>query len=164
MNKGGQKPRAILVFGVPMSGKSAFAEHFSEQFHAPHFDITSLEHDHNIPRKTILVVIKEIAKCKQAIILEGGISTEADRNEIRDLMKEAGYLTSLIWVQTDLTTIKKRLKTKFGDRAKAIFEEETAKLEAPSEAEHPIVVSGKHTFESQLRTVLANLSKHDPTR
>ena len=57
MNKGGQKPRAILVFGVPMSGKSAFADHFSEQFHAPHLDITSLEHDHNIPRKTILVVI-----------------------------------------------------------------------------------------------------------
>ena len=163
MNRG-TKPRAILIFGVPMSGKSAFAEHFSEQFRAPHLSLTSLERDHNIPRKTILAIIKELAKCKQTIILEGGISTEADRTEIRKLMQESGYLTSLVWVQTDLATIKKRLKSKFADKAKTIFDQETAKLEAPLEAEHPIVVSGKHTFESQLRTVLANLSRNDNTR
>ena len=163
MNKGKQ-PRAILVFGVPMSGKSAFAEHFSEQFHAPHLNLTSLERDHNIPRRTLLVIIKELAKCKQTIVIEGGISTEADRAEIKSLMSNNGYLTSLVWVQTDLATIKRRLKVRFGDKAKTIFEHETTKLEAPVINEHPIVVSGKHTWESQLRTVLANLSRDDSPR
>jgi len=163
MNRG-NKPHAVLVFGVPMSGKSAFAEHFSEQFRAPHLDLTSLERDHNIPRKSILIIIKEIAKCKQTIVLEGGISTEANRTEVRELLRTAGYATALVWIQTDLMTIKKRMKAKFGDRSKAVFDKETADLEAPADSEHPIVVSGKHTFESQLRTVLANLSKDDLKR
>ena len=144
-----------------MSGKSVFAERFSEQFRAPHLNLTSLERDHNIPRKSILVIIKELAKCKQTIILEGGIGTEADRTEVRTLLRESGYSPALVWIQTDLLTIKKRMKSKFGDKSKTVFDQETAKLEAPEESEHPIVISGKHTFESQLRTVLANLSQDD---
>lgn len=163
MNRG-TKPRAILVFGVPMSGKTAFAEHFSEQFRAPHLNLTSLERDHHIPRKSLLVIIKELAKCQQTIIIEGGLSSEADRLEIRNLLRDAGYLTSLIWIQTDLATIKKRMKAKYGDKAKTAFEGEVTKLEAPIDSEKSIVVSGKHTFDSQLRTVLAKLTSDDYTR
>lgn len=163
MNRG-NRPRALLVFGVPMSGKSTFAKHFSEQFRAPHLDLTSLERDHQIPRKSILVIIKEIAKCQQTIILEGGIGTESDRNEIRDLLRANGYTPVLVWIQTDIATVRKRMVAKFGGKSKKIFDEEVAALEAPVDAEVPVVISGKHTFESQLRSILSNLSRDDIKR
>ena len=37
-----QKPRAILVFGAPASGKTTFCEKFSSQFRAPYYNLNEL--------------------------------------------------------------------------------------------------------------------------
>ena len=136
---GKSKPYAILVFGAPMSGKTTFAEQFSARFNAPFLNLSELYVEHKLSRKLSLVLIEQISKCKQT---------------------KANYRPVLIWVQTDLNAIKHRMRHKYKklDDAKAALAEQYKKIEAPSELENPLVISGKHTFQTQCKNVLANLS------
>ena len=67
---GKSKPYAILVFGAPMSGKTTFAQQFSQRFSAPFLNINALYDEFKISRKMAMVLVSEIAKCKQTMIIE----------------------------------------------------------------------------------------------
>jgi len=112
-------------------------------------------------RAKMLSVLELIAKTGQNLIIEGELSTEADREEVKKMLRQNGYNPSLIWIQTDVNTIKSRLKTRLKSVAKAkeAYDAKIAVLEAPSEEESPIVLSGKHTFETQLKAVLSQLAE-----
>ncbi|MBR2864558.1 AAA family ATPase [Candidatus Saccharibacteria bacterium] len=154
------QPRAILVFGAPASGKTTFCEKFSQQFRAPYYNLNEIADEQNFPRDKVLYILDLIARSGQNLIIEGMLNTEADREEIRKLLSEQGYNPSLIWIQTDVNTIKSRLKTRLKSVAKAKeeYDRKIAELEAPAEFEKPIVLSGKHTFNTQLSHVLSQLA------
>ena len=154
------QPRAILVFGAPASGKTTFCEKFSQQFRAPYYNLNEVGNDLGADRKKLLYVLDLIARTGQNIIIEGQLNTEADREEIKKILKEEGYNPSLIWIQTDVNTIKTRLKNRLKSVAKAKeeYDRKISELEAPSESENPIVLSGKHTFETQLSHTLSQLA------
>ncbi|MBQ8985249.1 ATP-binding protein [Candidatus Saccharibacteria bacterium] len=155
------KPRALLVFGAPCSGKSTFSEKFAEKFDLAIYDFEELKAKYRLTRKNILLIIKLIARTGKTIIIEGGLSTEKDREEIRNLLRAAGYEPSLIWIQTDVTTIRNRLKVRYKSvsKAKEVYDTEVSAMEAPSDFEEPIILSGKHTFETQTKHVLAGLAE-----
>ena len=157
---GKSKPYAILVFGAPMSGKTTFAEQFSARFNAPFLNLSELYDEHKLTRKLTIVLIQQLTKCKQTLILEGGLDTEKQRNEIKEVLTKSGYKPVLIWVQTDLNAIKHRMRHKYKklEDAKNALAEQYKKIEAPSELEQPLVISGKHTFQTQCKNVLAGLS------
>ncbi len=154
------QPRAILVFGAPASGKTTFCEKFSQQFRAPYYNLTEVADNLGLDRKNLLYVLDLIARTGQNIIIEGGLNTEMDREEIKKILKDEGYNPSLIWIQTDVNTIKTRLKNRLKSVAKAKeeYDRKISELEAPSESENPIVLSGKHTFETQLSHTLSQLA------
>lgn len=156
------QPRAILVFGAPASGKTTFCEKFSQQFRAPFYNLTEICKDNNFSRETMLIILQLIARTGQNIIIEGGLNTQADREEIKKLFIEEGYDPSLIWIQTDVNTIKSRLKARLKSVAKAKeeYDRKISELEAPDEVfEKPIVLSGKQTFEMQLSHTIPQLAK-----
>ena len=157
---GKSKPYAILVFGAPMSGKTTFAEQFSARFNAPFLNLSELYNEHKLTRKLALVLIQQLTKCKQTLIIEGGLDTEKQRNEIKDILTKAEYKPVLVWVQTDLNAIKHRMRHKYKklEEAKNDLAEQYKKIEAPSELERPLVISGKHTFQTQCKNVLTGLS------
>ena len=157
---GKSKPYAILVFGAPMSGTTTFAEQFSARFNAPFLNLSELYNEHKLTRKLTIVLIEQLTKCKQTLILEGGLDTEKQRNEIKEVLTKSGYKPVLIWVQTDLNAIKHRMRHKYKklEDAKNALAEQYKKIEAPSELEQPLVISGKHTFQTQCKNVLAGLS------
>lgn len=151
--------RAILVFGAPCSGKTTFSQQFAAQFNATFYDLDSLQQEHNLSRQFILLLVSEIAKTGATLVLEGGNDTEKDRKELVEILRNAGYTPTLIWIQTDVSTIRMRLKNKLKsvEKAKQIYESRVKALEAPSNAEAPIVLSGKHTYHTQLKQVLTQL-------
>ena len=157
---GKTKPYAILVFGAPMSGKTTFAEQFSARFNAPFLNLSKLHDEYKLSRKLALVLIQQLTKCKQTLVIEGALDTEKQRNEIRDTLMKAGYKPVLVWVQTDLNAIKHRMRQKYKvlEDAKSALAEQYKKIEAPSELEQPLVISGKHTFQTQCKNVLTGLS------
>lgn len=151
--------RAILVFGAPCSGKTTFSKQFAAQFNATFYDLDALKQDHNLSRQFILLLVAEIAKTGSTLVLEGGNDTEKDRRELSEILRAAGYTPTLIWIQTDVSTIRARLKNKLKsvEKAKAAYDNRIKALEAPSDAEAPIVLSGKHTYHTQLKQVLTQL-------
>ena len=154
------QPRAILVFGAPASGKTTFCEKFSQQFRAPYYNLNEIAEDQDFTREKVLYVLDLIARSGQNLIIEGMLNTEEEREEIRKLLIEQNYNPSLIWIQTDVNTIKTRLKNRLKSVAKAKeeYDRKIAELEAPAESERPIVLSGKHTFSTQLKHVLSQLA------
>ncbi|MDO4220152.1 MAG: AAA family ATPase [Candidatus Saccharibacteria bacterium] len=158
---GKSKPYAILVFGAPMSGKTTFADQFSARFNAPFLNLSELREQCNISRKVAINLIAQISKCKQTLVIEGGLDTEKQRNEFRKMLTKAGYLPVLVWVQTDLNEIKHRMRHKYHkiEEAKITLANSYKKIEAPSEDEDPLVISGKHTFQTQCKNVLNGLSE-----
>lgn len=154
------RPRAILVFGAPCSGKTTFCEKFSRRFKAPYYNLHQLREEADFTEKQIHVVLEAISKTGQNIVIEGGLDTESERDGVRKLLKLCGYNPTLVWIQTDINTIKARLKmkTKSAAKAKEEYDSKIRMMEAPSEAEKPIILSGKHTFETQLSHVLSQLA------
>ena len=153
------KPRAILVFGAPASGKTTFCERFSKQFRAPYYNLTEIGKERGFDRDTLLFVLRLCARSQQNMIIEGEVNTAADRDELRHALEADGYNTNLVWIQTDVNTIKSRLKAKLKSVAKAREEYDNgiAELEAPNDEEGPIVLSGKQTFEMQVSQLLSQL-------
>ena len=154
------KPRALLVFGAPCSGKSTFAEKFANKFGLAFYDYQKIADEGGFSRDTMLEIIKLILRTKQTILIEGGLDSEKDRSEMRNLLRSNGYEPALIWVQTDVSTIRSRLKSRFRSvsKAKKYFDENVANIEAPTDFEKPIILSGKHTFETQTKHAIAGLA------
>ncbi|MBQ2660836.1 AAA family ATPase [Candidatus Saccharibacteria bacterium] len=154
------RARALLVFGAPCSGKTTFAEKFSAKFGLAYYNFEELKKQNNFTRKQILVILEQIMKTKQTIVIEGEIDTEKDRAEMRNTLRAGGYDPALVWIQTDVATIRMRLKSRHKSVAKAkeIYDNAVAEIEAPSEAERPIILSGKHTFETQTKHAITGLA------
>lgn len=155
------KPRALLVFGAPCSGKTMFAEKFAKKFDLAYYDFDDIKNKYHLTRKSILLIVSLIARTGKTLMVEGGLATEKEREEMRNILRVAGYDPTLIWVQTDTATIRMRMKMKYGGTAKAkeVYNASIEDLEAPTEIEKPIILSGKHTFETQAKHVLAGLAE-----
>lgn len=154
------KPRALLVFGAPCSGKTTFGEKFAKKFGLAFFDFSELGEKHRFSRENLLVILEQILKTRQTVLFEGLIKTEKEREEVRNLLRKNGYEPSLIWIQTDIATIRSRLKSRYKNVAKAkeVYEKAVGEMEAPTDFEKPIILSGKHTFETQTKHVITGLA------
>ena len=161
MNTGKSKPYAILVFGAPKSGKTSFAEHFSQTINAPFLNLTHLVkieyHAQKARRRTNQ---PDIAKVTQHYHYRGYIDTEAQRKEMRELLVKFGYQPVIVWVQTDLNTIKQRMRASYRtlSEAKDALSKALSHIEAPADDEKTIVISGKHTYQTQCRNVVNRLT------
>ena len=154
-------PRALLVFGAPCSGKTTFCEKFAQKFNLGYFNLSEIRDEYSLSRDFILILIEQLAKTSHSLVFEGEIATEKERKEIIQILRTAGYSTAIVWIQTDVATIRSRLKMRHHSiqKAKAAYDAAVAELEAPSDLERPIILSGKHTFETQSKHVIAGLAR-----
>lgn len=154
------KPRALLVFGAPCSGKTTFAMKFANKFNLAYYDLDDIAKKNKFSRENILAILELLTHTRQTVIIEGGLDTEKQRQEVKNIFIVAGYVVDLLWVQTDIATIRNRMKFRYKSvaKAKSAYDEAIGKLEAPSELEHPIILSGKHTFETQTKHAVAGLA------
>ncbi len=155
------KPRAVLVFGAPGSGKSTFAEKFAKKFGLAYYNLDEIRENYNFSHEAALVILEIITKSKQSIVVEGELKTEKERTEMRNILRSHDYRPALVWVQTDFMTIRQRLKKRYRSvqKAKEVYEAAVAEMEIPANFENPIILSGKHTFDTQTKQVLAGLAK-----
>lgn len=154
-----EKPHAIVVIGIQGSGKSFFAEKFSDTFSAPYIDdsaFTLYTHDEAASKHVSTYMLKEVLKTKATIVIESK-STKAERIELSQQLKKAGYETLLVWVQTDTNTAMGRAR-KQTNTTKEEVEDNIKRFNPPSGIEQALVISGKHTFATQAKTVLKKLS------
>lgn len=155
-----------MVYGAPGAGKTYFAEQFSEKFRAPFVNTTSLRRhifkkpsyspaENREMKRLVNFLIPDMLRSGVMTLLEGGLDTRADRRRIVSTANEAGYQPLLVWVQTDPKTTKLRAKSQMTVKQ---FDEVINRLETPLATEQPIIISGKHTFDTQVRVILRQLS------
>jgi predicted kinase len=160
------KPHIIAVVGLPGSGKTFFAEKFSETFHAPYVDKEKLRNLTNLDDQALDVVmdyqVDELLKTHQSLIIEGRSDTRTERAELNKKARKAGYETLFVWVQTDPAAAKSRAFKTAKERGMPLndndYDHRTKRFAPPLASEKPIVISGRHTYASQAKVVLQRLS------
>lgn len=161
------KPHLITLIGVPGSGKTFFADKFSETFHAPFINIdtvVSLSGSSLVASKKLAdYQLDELLKTKQTILLEGLADTRVERSELAKKAQKAGYELLFVWVQTDTATAKQRATKPSGAKTNTIitaeqYERAEKRFVSPAAHESSLVISGKHTYATQAKVVLKRLS------
>jgi len=164
-------PHAIIMIGIPGSGKSTFADRFADTFQAPIVSQTKLQREYGLSeqeaeslRDTILT---EYMKTHRTVLIDGGFNVKEKREALVRRVVKAGYRPLSIWVQTDTSEAYRRAIKPYPRGSGMRDEEFDAYLdafEAPGEKEKMVVISGKHTYTSQLKIVLKQLATPDNTQ
>lgn len=160
------QPHVIVMVGVPGSGKSFFAEKFAETFHAPF-----ISRDHMMPivnnvatcDALVVVQLKEFLKTHHTLIIEGPATTRSERADIARLARRAGYEALFVWVQTDPATAKLRSmrpgkESTYRPLTSDEYDARAKRFNPPHATEKVVVISGKHTYATQVRAVLKKLA------
>lgn len=154
----------VILVGIPGAGKSFFAEYFAKAFNAPLVNTDTIANELDIDEDSAVKVgnmlLGELFKTGRTLVYEGPTTTKQHRKDIAKRVISAGYQPLFVWVQTESSTAKSRVarKTHSGKRLTGTeFEEALRAFQAPGDKEKCLVISGKHTFSSQLRVVLKHL-------
>lgn len=158
-------PHLIIMVGIPGSGKTTFARHFATTFQTPYInprDVLELTGiDNEATEKVTKLFFDELLKTRRTLIYEGSTYTRAQRTALEAMVAKEGYSSLQVWVQTDPVEAKRR-STKQQPHSLVLTDQEfdTAfrQFENPSEKEKAVVISGKHTYPTQLKAVLRRLS------
>lgn len=165
------KPHVIVMVGIPGSGKSYFAERFAETFNAPLISFERLRNElfnkptYSDDEKAIIgrvcdYMLGELYKTHRTFIYEGPADSRTERQAIARLARTTGYEALFVWVQTESSTARSRVKKAVKGKttiSPAQFDSALKRFSAPHATEKAIVISGKHTYASQLRIVLKRL-------
>jgi len=160
------QPHALIMVGIPGSGKSHFAKKFSDTFNAPYVDLDSiLPHAKDLQSAASLAQtqLNELLRTRQSLLIELNTASRQSRVELARIVKEAGYAPLLVWVQTDQDTARART-SRDKSRPEGYFDGQIRSFSPPHEREKPHVISGKHTYATQAKSVLMHLSNGKSSR
>ena len=162
-------PHLIIMTGIPGSGKSFFAEHFASTFNASFISsekiMEDLTKDSAVDQNTVIRIasflLSELLKSGKTIIYEGSTDSRATRQALGKIARDNGYIPLLVWVQTESISARQRATKPRRDKAYLTddqFDTILHRFTPPNTLEKPIVISGKHTYPSQLKIVLKHLA------
>lgn len=158
------KPHLIVMVGIPGAGKSAFAEHFAETFKALLVSSSVIqeklgpEANRSVAQKAANYFLDQLFITDATIVYDGSSDTRTERQELARRARAAGYTPILVWVQTDPVEAHHRA-TRRGGLSDAEYDARLRRFSVPHPSEHVVVISGKHTYPSQLKIVLKRLSE-----
>ena len=156
------RPYLLLAIGIPGAGKSMFASKFAKTFNTPFIDyveLASLVDDEPLFHKVAGYTMKQLFLTKQTIFLDGRGDRIADRRQIIDMAHKNGYTPLFIWVQTEPSTAEQRVaRGKSAKMSVEQFDKGVLRFQNPTKGEPVLVISGRHTYASQARTVLKKLA------
>lgn len=161
------RPHLIVMVGIPGSGKSFFAEKFADTFHAPLVSLQQLMELGDISPKLAQTIIhrqlEQVMRTGQTVVIDTMTYTRSERAELAKIAHSSDYEILFVWVQIDSASAKTRLKkvlARANDKQQLVaeYEKQLAHFTAPNAAERPLVISGKHTYATQVKVVLTRLT------
>lgn len=167
------KPHLVVLVGAPGVGKTQFATRFAETFSAPLVSLDALEailfsgdEQSQDERRALTAIadlqLEQLLKADKTIVVDGLGDTKTNRVELKKRAHAAGFTTLFVWVQTDQPTALLRATKPARSSAKKAISEDTYQLLSrrftpPTASEKPVVISGKHTYATQLKIVLKRI-------
>ena len=165
-----------MLYGYPGSGKTHFARQLSESLNAAHvhgdrirgelFEKPQYDaHENEIVNHLMIYMAEEFLKAGVSVIFDANSDRIAHRREMRNIARKIKSEQLLVWLQIDSASAFARLgrrdKRKTDDKyatpyTAESFEKYIQKMQNPKNEEY-IVVSGKHTFNTQRSAVVKKL-------
>ena len=158
----------IVMVGIPGAGKTTFAARFADTFDAPYINQSSITSSYGLDDKqsagVVDLLLSELLKTRRTILVEADLDTEKSRAVLIKKIIKAGYKPLVVWVQTESVEAKRRAtRTTTGSKISTqAFDAALSAFEPPVTREAAIVISGKHTYASQLKVVLKQLASERP--
>ncbi len=160
-------PHVIILLGIPGAGKTHFAEHFAKMFHAPYINVKAIRTIAKTSDEAALtlssLMLDELLKTQRTIIYEGPTQNRVFRQSLYKQVADAGYKPLLVWVQTESNEAMRRATKKGSDLNPEAFNQAVTRFHTPIAIEKPVVISGKHTYTTQVKIVLKHLAGVRPT-
>ena len=170
------KPVLIMLYGYPGAGKTHFARQLSETLHAAHvhgdrirgelFEKPQYDtHENEVVNHLMIYMAEEFLKAGVSVIFDANSDRTAHRREMRNIARKIKAETLLVWLQIDSASAFGRLgrrdKRKADDKyatpyTSDSFEKYIQKMQNPKNEDY-VVVSGKHTFNTQRSAVIKKL-------
>jgi predicted kinase len=168
------KPFVVFLYGFPGSGKTAFARQLAQEINMAHVqqDRLSMELYGEISDKTdgaarnaTDYMTREFLRAGVSVIYDANVPRLAERRLLRDTVRKAKATPVMIWLQIDpesaFLRTQKRDRRKIDDHYAKDYTPENyeialKRMQNPDNEEY-IVISGKHTYQTQRSAVFKRL-------
>jgi predicted kinase len=171
------KPVLFCFYGFPGSGKSYTARNLEKVLAAARVSADKIRHElFKRPRYDAQenAVVAHLMNFMTEEFLGAGVSVIYDTNAMRisqrrmlgEIARKNHAIFQLVWLQIDSQNAfartqqrdKRTLDDKFSaEQTKASFEHQMSLMQNPQPHENYLVISGKHTFETQKNAILNRL-------
>lgn len=158
-----------MMLGLPGSGKSYTSAHIADllgmalvsedKIRESLFEEPSYSKDEEaVVMQMMIMMMEEYLNLGLPVMFDAGLNKAVERKNLREISRKHKADTLLIWLQVDQETA--RLRTKVNKKQNAvndkIFDITLETFQAPQNEDY-VVVSGKHTFESQKQMIIRKL-------
>jgi predicted kinase len=170
------KPLLIMLYGFPGSGKTFFARQLCEHVQAAHvqdgrirtelFEQPRYDREENQVISHLMdYMTGEFLNAGMSVVYDTNAMRLSQRRALRDVARKAHATPLLIWFQIDTDSAfiraSKRDRRKTDDKYnpptdRTTFERIAGGMQNPHNEEY-VVISGKHTFETQLSTFMRRM-------
>lgn len=171
------RPTLILLYGYPGAGKTFMARQLCEDIQAAHvqsdrvrfelFDQPRYDAQENqIVDHLMQYMTEEFLHAGISVVYDINAMRVSQRRLLREMARKNKAETILIWLQVDADSayqrVSKRDRRKTDDKYslpldKRTFEQSSANMQNPQITEDYMVISGKHTYQTQRNAVTKKL-------
>lgn len=168
------KPFLMLLYGYPGSGKTTFARQFCREMPMVHLHAEKFQHEvheatqgqaSGLAPRLLQYMTEEFLDSGVSVILDTNINKKPERRRLEKLAQKANAAVVLVWLQIDpdsaFARTQKRDRRKAEDKYAAQYSQSDFQS-IINESQNPdnedyVVISGKHTFQTQRGTVMKKL-------
>lgn len=170
------QPVVVMLYGYPGAGKTHFASQLAETLSAAHLQADRIRHElfdepkydkdeDEVISNLSQYMTEEFLKTGVSVLYDADTSRLRQRRAVRDIARKSHAKPVLIWLQIDAESSHQRLNVRDRRRSQdkyarqydsASFQAHVSKMQNPSNEDY-MVISGKHTFNTQRGAVIKYL-------